>query len=98
MLSELKDHQLFKEAITHHKLFGCSANVTVIVQNAHSCESCNVNLKSHMRSHLHINVGLLCREDTSSLSSAKIIESLVPNLVNHFTSFTWTMDCMEILL
>ena len=44
MLSQLKRHQLLEEAIAHHELLSCTADVAVIVHDAHASEARDVNL------------------------------------------------------
>lgn len=82
---EGKDHQLLKEAVSHHKLFGGARDVAIVVQNAHACEARDLHLKCHMRGQVDVDL------DFASWVSAHVggpgegsVEALVPDLVNHF--------------
>ena len=84
MLTESQDHQLLKEAISHHELLGGTRDVSVVVQDAHACESGDLHLEGDVLAQVWVSHGLLCGVD-AMVSSAheRSSEALVPNLVNH---------------
>jgi len=84
MLSKLKCHKLLEESVSHHKLFSGTADVAVVMQDAHASETCDVHLKSNVLGHVNVDCGFLGWVSTNSLRSAEIVETFVSNFVNHF--------------
>ena len=61
VVAERQNHELFKEAITHHELFSGTGNVAVVVKNTHAGVSGNVHLESDVCAHVEISVDRLGR-------------------------------------
>jgi len=59
VLAEGQNHELLKEAVTHHELLGCTRNVAVVVENAHTGVTGNVNLQSNVCGHIEVSVDRL---------------------------------------
>lgn len=85
MLTDGQDHKLFEEFVTHHKLLGGTRDVPIVVEDAHTGESSDLNLKGDVGAEIAVDHRLLGRVDTSVVGHAPDrTESLIPNLVNHF--------------
>ena len=64
MLFKGENHNLLKEPVTQHELLGGSGDVSVVVQDSHTCVSGDVHLEGHMRLNIHIDLSLGSRERT----------------------------------
>ena len=86
VLTESQDHQLLEEAVTHHELFGGTRDVPVVVEDTHTCETCDLHLQSHVLAQVNIDLGLARGVGTNICCSHEGgSETLVPNLVNHYS-------------
>ena len=85
MLAERQDHELLEEAISHHELLGGTADVAVVVKDAHACETTDLNLKGHVLAQIGVGLSLLGGEGTSVVRAhlPDRGEALVSNLIDH---------------
>lgn len=84
VLAEGQDHKLLEEAITHHELLRGARDVAVVVQNAHTSESGDLDLKGDVSGEVDFDLGLAGGVGTHVVSSRESgSERLVPNLINH---------------
>jgi hypothetical protein len=90
VFAERQDHELLKETITEHELLGGARNVSVVVHDAHACESGDLDLKGDMRRQIDVGLGLFSGEDAGVGSSCEgSTEGFVPNLIDHCLSINY---------
>ena len=84
VFTERQDHKLLEEAITEHELLGGTGDVTVVVEDAHTCETGNLDLEGDVGAEIDVDLGLLGRVGTDVVGSVEhSVEALVSNLINH---------------
>ena len=85
MLTNSQDHKLFEEFVTHHKLLAGTRDVSIVVEDTHTGEPGDLNLKGDVGAEITVDHGLFGWVDTTVVGHApRRSESLIPNLVNHF--------------
>ena len=85
VFSERQDHELLEEAISEHKLLRGTRDVAIVVQDAHTCETSNLHLKSHVLAQIDVDLGLFRRVGSHVVCThlPDGPEALVSNLIDH---------------
>ena len=84
MFTEVENHDGLEEAITHHELLCGTRDVAVVVENAHSSETSDVNLESDVIAETDVDAGLVGGESTHSQIRGEVVECLVSDFINNF--------------
>ena len=86
MILKDQDHEALEESISHHELFGCSRNVSVVMQNTELSVPRDMGLQSDLQSHVCLQLSLLRVEYTMRVATTKRSrETLVPDFIDHFS-------------
>ena len=91
MLLDGKDHQLFKDLVTHEELLRSTGNVSVVVHDSHASESGNVHLHGDVSGQISMNLGLLAGMNSRSQGSNSIVKTLVSDLVDHLLFYRYLL-------
>ena len=83
MLLDSEDHDHLEEAVAHEELFRGSGDVSVVVEDSHACESGNVHLHGDVACQVGVDLSLLGEVHSGVQSGSRVIEALVPQLVDH---------------
>lgn len=83
MLLYRQYHQLLQDLIAHEELLGRSRNVSVVVQDAETCETGNLDLHGDVTGQVRVDLSLLGWVDTRVQGRCRVIETLVPDLEYH---------------
>lgn len=83
MFFDGKNHQLFKELVSHEELFGGSRDVSIVVKDSHTSESSNVDLHGDISGKVSMNLGLFGGVNSWVESCTSIVKALVSDFIDH---------------
>ena len=78
-----KDHQLFENLISHHKLFACARDISVVVQDSHAGVASDLHLNGNITGEISMDLCFLRGMHSRVKSGGSVVKALVPDLINH---------------